>query len=72
MSNEGATAVVQQHDNLISEGALSHLINSHINEGDAVPITLTGTGGGPNANNSSIAQNDSFENGTNLAFWTRK
>jgi len=45
---------------LISEGALSQLINSHINEGDTANAVL------PNQQ-----QNDSFEN-TNLAFWTRK
>ena len=53
---------------LISEGALSHLINSHINEGDTI--------GSTQQNNMMLSgghhqQNDSFEN-ANLAFWTRK
>lgn len=34
-----------QHENLISEGALSQLINSHINEGEATPMVMAGTGG---------------------------
>ena len=47
--------------NMISEGALSQLINSHINESDANNKTTQGHSTG----------NDSFEN-ANLAFWTRK
>lgn len=43
---------------MISEGALSQLINSHIHEGETVPTHH-------------LAHNESFEN-TNLAFWTRK
>ena len=47
--------------NMISEGALSQLINSHINESDANNKTTQGHS----------TANDSFEN-ANLAFWTRK
>ena len=51
-----------QQANLISEGALSHLINSHIHETE-------GGAGRPFEGNFS---NASFENGGNLAFWARK
>ena len=52
--------------NMISEGALSQLINSHINESDANNNTQTNAGiKGHQINN------DSFDN-ANLAFWTRK
>lgn len=52
-----------QHANLISEGALSQLINSHIHE--------TGDGPTQQYNEHSFAT-DSYENGGNLAFWARK
>ena len=58
----------EQQTNILSEGALSQLINSHINEGDT--STLSG-GAGQQYDGNLTAGNDSFEN-ANLAFWTRK
>ena len=59
-------ALSDQHANIISEGALSQLINSHINEGDT-PATAIVT----QNQTATSGQNDSLETG-NLAFWTRK
>ena len=59
-------ALSDQHANIISEGALSQLINSHINEGDAPATAIVSQN-----QTATSGQNDSLETG-NLAFWTRK
>ena len=61
--NGNNIGISDQHANLISEGALSQLINSHINENDTAMVMSN--------QQNSVGQNDSFEN-TNLAFWSRK